>query len=1127
MSKRIVLLLISIVLSTSLSFAEKGRYLIITPDAYYNAILPLAEWKTKKGMLTKVSKLSETGSSSTQIRSYITNAYNTWEPRPEYVLLVGDDNIIPMPSHGGAYDSDNYYTDIEGDLYNEMIPGRFPASNVSQVNTMVSKTLGYERTPYMYDTLWFRKGTVIVREDGDWYDDSIYWDDSYFAIDYMLGCDYVVVDTFCDDFGDNATDVENAITDGRTYVQFRGQGVGNWWSPFGINVNNCNCGFKLPVVVSATCATYYGVGYNLLRAGTASSPKGGVGCAATSTVCCGCAHLRSALTKGFVNSMFRGSGIFGMACEAGRKRVYHLYNDSTEYNGIICLGDPELNLWTYTPESLLVIHPDVINLGMSEVTINVREIDSSLIETSAIVCLMMDSTVYEHDNTDAQGDVTFTINTQNIGDMFVTVTAKNYIPYEGTIPVYPVGPYLIYLNSSITDTLLGNRDGIINPGEKICLDVLVKNVGNESADSVYATISLDTMYLTVLDSINFFGDILPDSDSWGENGYTFLVSPDCPSGYIIDASLTINDADKGTWNINLPSLYVYTGKLEIDSAIVYDTLPGDNGNSKLDPGETVHLHIALENVGPSDIYGAECVLRCISENILIEDSILIFEPIWSDSTVISLNFIEIMVSPFAIPGFDIPFELYSIEECSTYTHYDTILFYMKVGEVGTDIPTGPDEYGYYCYDYTDTLYGSAPTYDWLEITPPGPGNIISSITNEDARTTTISLPFDFKYYGTNYSNISICSNGFLTLGYTTYRFGDNCAIPDTHGPANMVAPFWFDLDPSQYGDIYQYYDETNHRWICEFKDCAHYYSPGTRETFQAILLDPDYYPTPTGDGEIIFQYEDVGSISTATVGIENSTQDVGIQYYYNYIYDPTGASIHDGTVLKFTTSPMYISPWILFHTYFIVDTSGNNDSIPNPGEDIEMYIYFENLGNSTACSLSTTLTILDSLITTDDSVSSFGDIPVGDVIGNISNPYNLSISHDFDDSTASFYLHVESNSGWYETIIPLTIDIGPPVQGVSEGGQYVFELKQNYPNPMNSKTHIKFQIPTESDVMIDIYNLVGMHVKMLVNKKMKPGVYTLEWKGMDDNGNLLPGGVYFYRIDTGVNKKTRKLIKLM
>ncbi|MCK4255891.1 hypothetical protein KAX35_03300, partial [candidate division WOR-3 bacterium] len=95
MSKRIVLLLISIVLSTSLCFADKGRYLIITPDAYYDAILPLAEWKTKKGMLTKVAKLSETGSSSAQIRSYITNAYNTWEPRPEYVLLVGDDNIIP------------------------------------------------------------------------------------------------------------------------------------------------------------------------------------------------------------------------------------------------------------------------------------------------------------------------------------------------------------------------------------------------------------------------------------------------------------------------------------------------------------------------------------------------------------------------------------------------------------------------------------------------------------------------------------------------------------------------------------------------------------------------------------------------------------------------------------------------------------------------------------------------------------------------------------------------------------------------------------------------------------------------------------------------------------------------
>jgi hypothetical protein len=160
--------------------------------------------------------------------------------------------------------------------------------------------------------------------------------------------------------------------------------------------------------------------------------------------------------------------------------------------------------------------------------------------------------------------------------------------------------------------------------------------------------------------------------------------------------------------------------------------------------------------------------------------------------------------------------------------------------------TGPDQYGYYIYDDTDTLSGNAPVFNWLEIVP-SPGSLVSEITNEDADTVTYPLPFTFKYYGIDYSSIGMCSNGFLEMGYSTYRFGDNGTIPSSGGPKRMLAPFWDDLDPSLYGDIYYYHDTANHRWIVEFKDCAHYESSTQRETFQVILLDPQYYPTPTGD----------------------------------------------------------------------------------------------------------------------------------------------------------------------------------------------------------------------------------------------------------------------------------------
>ena len=80
-------LLFLLVLCITAHAQELGaRYLIVTHDNFYNAIQPLAEWKHRKGMRTKAVKLSEIGSSTTQIKNYVQSAYDTWQIRPEFLL---------------------------------------------------------------------------------------------------------------------------------------------------------------------------------------------------------------------------------------------------------------------------------------------------------------------------------------------------------------------------------------------------------------------------------------------------------------------------------------------------------------------------------------------------------------------------------------------------------------------------------------------------------------------------------------------------------------------------------------------------------------------------------------------------------------------------------------------------------------------------------------------------------------------------------------------------------------------------------------------------------------------------------------------------------------------------------
>ncbi|MFQ5753357.1 MAG: FlgD immunoglobulin-like domain containing protein, partial [bacterium] len=88
-----------------------------------------------------------------------------------------------------------------------------------------------------------------------------------------------------------------------------------------------------------------------------------------------------------------------------------------------------------------------------------------------------------------------------------------------------------------------------------------------------------------------------------------------------------------------------------------------------------------------------------------------------------------------------------------------------------------------------------------------------------------------------------------------------------------------------------------------------------------------------------------------------------------------------------------------------------------------------------------------------------------------------------------------------------------------------FKLSQNYPNPFNAGTKITFQISSDinSPVKLAIYNLHGQLIRILVDKKLGPGNYEVLWAGIDQNGVAVASGIYFYTLQQGVNKVSKKM----
>jgi hypothetical protein len=94
------------------------------------------------------------------------------------------------------------------------------------------------------------------------------------------------------------------------------------------------------------------------------------------------------------------------------------------------------------------------------------------------------------------------------------------------------------------------------------------------------------------------------------------------------------------------------------------------------------------------------------------------------------------------------------------------------------------------------------------------------------------------------------------------------------------------------------------------------------------------------------------------------------------------------------------------------------------------------------------------------------------------------------------------------------------ITGVSElKVPHGYTLSQNYPNPFNSSTTISYQLPTQSYVMLKIFDVLGREVVTLVDELKQPGDYSATW-----NAEKVPSGVYFYRLQTGSFIETKKLM---
>jgi len=1104
---------------------EGARYVIVADPTFQSVADSLAAHKRLKGLLPVVATPPGGVWTRYEIHEYMQNAYENWDVPPEYLLLLGDTQLIP--TGGGTIRSDNYYADLEGDDYLlDILVGRLTADDIDDAEIMLAKTLAYER-PWLHDdSVWPAAAALIVRED-EMGGNEIYYENSAFIRGLMEGAGFSAVDTLFTRNWSTAGSVYSSLAQGRGYLNYRGSAGAFWIPPFQVLPWDMEPMWELPIVVSATCLTgdYYGdesMCEFFLGAGDMLEPKGCVAFFATSTAGLGpeLSQKRAWVDEGFFAHVFAQGRTLGEACAAGKTNLYTNSQDVPEYQGWNLLGDPELTTWTARAAELQLEHDPAVS---ENETIEVTVLDGRAPVEGAVVTADVWPLAFSLAVTDSAGRAALPLTAAAPCTVRLAVVAKDARPAGAEVLVLAEGPHLLFAGEAVDDSDGGNGDGLASPGESVRLSVGFRNLGNATADAVIARLVCPDPYVSVTDSVASFDSILPDSTVWSQSSFTLDVSEDWPGAYSIPLEVEVT-CDDTTTRVELPRLETVTGDLTVYFEFWDDRRPGGDGDGALEPGEVVGLGLTLDCTQSHGLVEVEGVLESRNPGVTVTAG----ESEFTDAHPSAHCSVErtpfvVQIAPDADPGDALLF-LRVTGQAPEYAYAETLKLGADVAEVPLLHPTGPDAYGYYAYDSTDSIYVESPRFEWTELRPPGPGVLVSEISDASNEVVNLEAPFTVRHYGINLFDLSICSNGFVSLHDTDFRWGGNSGIPDLHGAAGMLAPFWDDLDPAAGGDVYAWHDTVGHRYLVEYDEVAHAGSD-TTETFQVVIHDPEHHPTPTEDAPILFLYKNVGSPQSCTVGIENLYQTVGTQFLFDGDYGDYAAPLEDSLAILFTTAePESLRfPWLVLEDFALDDSEGGNgDGHADPGEQVELTVSLWNGGPVEAEGLELRLSTTAPEVAIADGSAPLAGVPSDSIGENTDDPFVLSVHEAAGDTAVTMWISFGPESNTRQGAVRLDL----PVGGEPVATEPRLALGPSHPNPFASATVLSFSVPGPGRVTARVYDVAGRLVKTLVDSRLEAGPGEVQWDGRNADGRTVASGVYFVRVEAGGDSRTRKIVLL-
>jgi hypothetical protein len=716
--------------SSTIQIEAPVHYVILSDSMFLSALQPFITWKRRKGfMVTEVYKGSPgVGTTAASIKSYLTALYHAATPAlpaPSFLLIVGDIQQIPSfpQSASPGKPTDMPYAEYTGDIYPDLLYGRFSASTIAELQAQIDKTL-YVEQYQISDPSYLQNMLLIAGVDGDFSPLYANGHIHYAANEYVNASNNLTAHTWYYPASAGQTaPILQRINQGVSLVNYTAHaGSTGWQDPAFTNghvATLTNTGMY-PVVISNACSSnefHFSscFGETLLRA----QSKGAVGHigGANLTYWDEDYHFAVGLGPilmhptypqsdlGFFDRLFHSHGepypewaiTQGAIIHAGNLAVTQSGSPRIPYYWEVyhLMGDPSLMPWLGIPSPITATIPPALPAGISQVTVHAPPY--------SYIAITSGSTVHGAAVANSFGTATVFITpfTQPTATE-VFITGQNLIPRSDSLHfVVPTGPFVMADSTTFHD-YAGNNNQLVEAGEPITVDVRLRNFTAFTAGPLTVTLSCTDPYVQLTDSVVTIPFGLAGLNSLIlQNAFAFNVASFVPDQHPVQVVITATDGT-GTWTAF--SHFVINSPVVRLTGITLSDEPGNN-NGKVEPGEPFFFAVTLKNTGHAPMQSLPVTIEHNSPLLTLDSTTKIL-PLFETGNSYTLHFTGTAYNTTFPEGLFV--RVKAIASLNGYT--DTLISYRMLAPVIEDFGTGASSFPWtftgsqHWYPVPDTPY---------------------------------------------------------------------------------------------------------------------------------------------------------------------------------------------------------------------------------------------------------------------------------------------------------------------------------------------------------------------------------------------------------------------------------------